>query len=111
MNPVLRISFTFLLLLSVSGALRVTATEPADSTVTPVSSITSTTVLQQDSSLYAPDTVASKTEKVSNTYWIRQLIDNGFRIHDPSVRYPRFPRFCLNVYNWGDRTFTSYPSL
>lgn len=108
MNPVLRISFTFLLLLSVSGALRVTATEPADSTVTPVSSITSTTVLQQDSSLYAPDTVASTTEKVSNTYWIRQLIDNGFRIHDPSVRYPRFPRFCLNVYNWGDRTFNSY---
>ncbi|MDE6205419.1 MAG: hypothetical protein K2F66_04800, partial [Duncaniella sp.] len=47
-------------------------------------------------------------EGVSKTYWIKQLIDNGFRIHDEGVCYPRFPRFCLNVYNWGDRTFNSY---
>lgn len=47
-------------------------------------------------------------EGVSKTYWIKQLIDNGFRIHDKGVCYPRFPRFCLNVYNWGDRTFNSY---
>lgn len=40
--------------------------------------------------------------------WVRQLWDNGFRLNDPSVRYPRFARFCLNVYNWGDRTFNSY---
>lgn len=47
-------------------------------------------------------------EGVSKTYWIRQLIDNGFLIHDKNICYPRFPRFCLNVYNWGDRTFNSY---
>lgn len=45
---------------------------------------------------------------VGSTYWIRQLLDNGFRIHDPKVCYPRFPRFCLNVYDWGDRTFNYY---
>lgn len=45
---------------------------------------------------------------VSKTYWIKQLFDNGFLIHDKSICYPRFPRFCLNVYNWGDRTFSSY---
>lgn len=43
-----------------------------------------------------------------STYWIHQLIDNGFHIHDTTVCYPRFPRFALNVYNWGDRTFNSY---
>lgn len=42
------------------------------------------------------------------TYWIKQLIDNGFHIHDTTVCYPRFPRFALKVYNWGDRTFNSY---
>lgn len=45
---------------------------------------------------------------VSKTYWIKQLFNNGFRIHDENICYPRFPRFCLNVYNWGDRTFNSY---
>lgn len=57
-----------------------------------------------------PDSTACDTccEGVSKTYWIKQLIDNGFRIHDEVVCYPRFPRFCLNVYNWGDRTFNSY---
>jgi len=56
------------------------------------------------------DTTACENccQGVSKTYWIKQLFDNGFRIHDKNVCYPRFPRFCLNVYNWGDRTFNSY---
>lgn len=45
---------------------------------------------------------------VDHRNWVRQLYDTGFRINDPSIRYPRFARFCLNVYNWGDRTFNSY---
>lgn len=44
----------------------------------------------------------------NSTFWIKQLLDNGFHINDPSVAYPRFPRFLLKVYNWGDRTFNSY---
>ncbi len=40
--------------------------------------------------------------------WYKQLVDNGFHINDPGIRYPRFARFCVNVYNWGDRTFNSY---
>lgn len=44
----------------------------------------------------------------SSTRWIRQLIDNRFAIHDSTIYYPAFPRFVLNVYNWGDRTFNSY---
>ncbi len=40
--------------------------------------------------------------------WYRQLMANGFKIHDPEIDYPRFPRFCLKVYDWGDKTFNSY---
>ena len=58
----------------------------------------------------ATDSAAADTccRNVGSAYWIKQLIDNGFRIHDKSVCYPKFPRFCLNIYNWGDRTFNSY---
>ncbi len=40
--------------------------------------------------------------------WIQQLYESKFRINDPRIDYPRFPRFCLKVYNWGDKTFNSY---
>ncbi|MDE7110661.1 MAG: DUF4421 domain-containing protein [Muribaculaceae bacterium] len=40
--------------------------------------------------------------------WFQQLVRTGFQINDPRISYPRFPRFCLKVYNWGDRTFNSY---
>ncbi|MCM1518346.1 MAG: DUF4421 domain-containing protein [Pseudoflavonifractor sp.] len=40
--------------------------------------------------------------------WVRQLIESGFRINDPRINYPKFARFCVKVYNWGDRTFNSY---
>lgn len=42
--------------------------------------------------------------------WWRQLLDSGFHIHDPRIDYPKFPRFLLKVYDWGDRTFNSYDS-
>ena len=47
-------------------------------------------------------------KSVNKAYWIKQLLSNGFRINDPGVCYPAFPRFALKVYNWGDRTFNSY---
>lgn len=40
--------------------------------------------------------------------WIQQLFQTNFHINDPRIKYPRFPRFCLKVYNWGDKTFNSY---
>lgn len=55
-----------------------------------------------------PDSVASAPASHSSTRWIRQLFSNGFHINDSTVDYPRFPRFCVKVYNWGDRTFNSY---
>lgn len=56
----------------------------------------------------AVTTVAADSVRHSNTYWIKQLWDNGFHINAPGVEYPRFPRFLLKVYNWGDRIFNGY---
>lgn len=44
----------------------------------------------------------------SSTLWMRQVVCNGFHINDTTIQYPKFPRFLLNVYNWGDSTFNSY---
>lgn len=40
--------------------------------------------------------------------WVNQVIKSGFHINDPSIQYPKFPRFCLKVYNWGNDTFNTY---
>lgn len=40
--------------------------------------------------------------------WVQQLIQTGFHINDPRIRYPKFANFCRKVYNWGDKTFNSY---
>lgn len=44
-------------------------------------------------------------EKLS---WWEQLWVSGFHIHDPRIKYPSFPKFLLNVYDWADKTFNSY---
>lgn len=51
------------------------------------------------------DSVAAER---SSTLWIKQLFQNGFHIHDPGIAYPRFPRFALKVYDWGNNTFNTY---
>lgn len=48
------------------------------------------------------------TQSRSKTLWIKQLFKTGFHINDSTVDYPRFPKFCVKVYNWGDRVFNSY---
>lgn len=58
-------------------------------------------------SLHAQSTPCDSLPR-SSTRWINQLIENGFHINDSSICYPAFPRFALNVYNWGDKTFNSY---
>lgn len=52
--------------------------------------------------------IDSLTSRKSSTKWIGELVKNGFHINDTTIQYPRFPRFLVKVYNWGDRTFNSY---
>lgn len=40
--------------------------------------------------------------------WYRQLLANNFNINDPRINYPKFAKFCVKVYNWGDKTFNTY---
>lgn len=56
----------------------------------------------------ATDSIPVSNFQYKSSNWVKQLIENGFRINDPGVNYPKFPRFLLKVYNWGDRTFNSY---
>lgn len=55
----------------------------------------------------SPDTLARDSAWLAKK-WVPQLIENGFKINEPGVNYPRFARFCLKVYNWGNKTFNSY---
>lgn len=43
-----------------------------------------------------------------NMPWYRQLAASNFNLNRPGIRYPKFMRFCVKVYNWGDRTFNTY---
>lgn len=101
-------ALTALLLAAAPAAARASEPEPA-----PMSVMTDSAACEAqsvDEPLLTPDSIPedSVRPKVPKTLWIKQLFANGFHINDPSVAYPRFPRFLLNVYNWGDRTFNGY---
>ncbi|MDE6330593.1 MAG: DUF4421 domain-containing protein [Muribaculaceae bacterium] len=40
--------------------------------------------------------------------WWRLAWKGELDMHDTTVYYPRFIKFCVDVYNWGDKTFNSY---
>lgn len=53
------------------------------------------------------NTPYDKKTAESHNWW--QLLKKGkLNIADTTVVYPRFLRFCVNVYNWADRVFNSY---
>ena len=72
----------------------------------------------QDTTLQATvvaDTVADmpaapKSLEAANdsNWWWNRLKNYNLNLADTTVRYPRFLRFCVNVYNWADRVFNSY---
>lgn len=42
--------------------------------------------------------------------WVQQLWQTGFHINDSRINYPKFAKFCVKVYNWGDATFNRFDS-
>lgn len=46
--------------------------------------------------------------KPGGTWWWDLAKRGKLNMQDTTVRYPRFLKFCVNVYNWGDRFFNSY---
>lgn len=97
--------FVLVFLLGLSVVLTVAAQEMPQ---TPDAAITPEVTAEDEAAVQDSDSVTAK--KVSSTLWIKQLIQNGFHINEPGVDYPKFPRFLLSVYNWGDKAFNHYDS-
>ncbi len=71
--------------------------------------IVSSDTIQSDTlSLNLSDDEVADSVAFSQLPWWKQVLENGFRIHDPRIKYPKFPKFLLSIYDWGDRTFNSY---
>lgn len=47
-------------------------------------------------------------EQPDSDFWITRIRKRDFDIKDTTIHYPRFLQFCVNAYNWGDRTFNTY---
>lgn len=103
----MKLRLTAILLLAITAALRAGAGNAivADS---PGCRADTVAAILPDTVAVATDTVSAPPVPRSSTYWIRQLFENGFHINAPDVEYPRFPRFLLKVYNWGDHAFNHY---
>ncbi len=41
-------------------------------------------------------------------YWWRAMKHGKVNFNDSTMRYPKFVRFCYNLYKWGDKAFNSY---
>lgn len=52
----------------------------------------------------APDTAGG----TRSDWWLDRIKDHTYSIADTTIRYPRFLKFCVNTYNWADRTFNTY---
>ena len=46
--------------------------------------------------------------KQNKNYWYKVLLKGKLDLKDEKVRYPRFVKFCVDAYNWADKTFNSY---
>lgn len=65
--------------------------------------------LRGDSIMAAGDVQSVEDSmRFSQLPWYKQVVETGFHIHDPRIDYPKFMRFLLKIYDWGDRTFNSY---
>ncbi len=43
-------------------------------------------------------------------YWKWAAVHGRLNLKDSDIEYPSFVKLCVDVYNWGDRTFNSYDS-
>ncbi|MDE5846487.1 MAG: hypothetical protein K2H71_03980, partial [Muribaculaceae bacterium] len=53
----------------------------------------------------ASDEEPSATEE--NRNWWYLFRKGKLKMDDPTVKWPKFLGFCVKIYNWGDRVFSS----
>lgn len=72
-----------------------------------------------DRSELPADTIPFKDEKGDKIqkmlkndehYWYRAMMRGRLDMKDEDVNYPKFVKFCVDAYNWADKTFNSYDS-
>lgn len=100
-----------------------TASADSDSTFIPSISRTKEELVSTDYILPFDTVTASIAEKEievassgkslvlkdsTDTNWWRLLKKGRLNLADTNVVYPKFLKFCVNVYNWADRVFNSY---
>ncbi len=49
----------------------------------------------------------SISQEDANRNWWHLLMKGKLSMNDPTVKWPKFLGFCVKVYNWGDRVFSS----
>lgn len=57
-----------------------------------------------------PTSLPGYQKSESERWWWNQAKNFTLNINDPTVRYPKFLKFCLDIYKWGDHFFNSYDS-
>lgn len=57
-----------------------------------------------------PDLLDSMMKEKGKNYWKWAAMNGMLDLKDKNVQYPKFIKFCVDTYNWGDRTFNSYDS-
>lgn len=58
-----------------------------------------------------PDSIDPETHTDFERQWKYLLMKRKLNPTDSTVIWPRFVRFCINTFNWIDRTFNSYDTL
>lgn len=43
----------------------------------------------------------------NSNWWLQRIKAKNFDIRDTTIVYPKFARFCVDVYDWADNTFNS----
>lgn len=97
-------AYIFLIVITMLSAVSLKANENVDSNIYFNSDI------HIDTNAPKPVNVPIKplVKTPEQRWWLNLLKQGKLSITDTTVIYPRFIKFCVDVYNWGDHLFNSY---
>ena len=97
-------AYIFLIVITMLSAVSLKANENVDSNIYFNSDI------HIDTNAPKPVNVPIKplVKTPEQRWWLNLLKQGKLSMTDTTVIYPRFIKFCVDVYNWGDHLFNSY---
>lgn len=110
------VSVVLLLMAGMSQGFDAYALTPADTIGLPAHGVITLkdTDPKHTSMLFNMHDMEGATIEIDTAYhdqdrnWWHLLKKGQLQMNDTSVQWPKFLRFCVKVYNWGDRVFNSY---